>query len=65
MGVIATSKASSQAKGMPTNPPAADGPGPERIDNAALARYEGFQSFIKRSAGEPDVDEADDSGEQR
>ena len=34
--------------------------GPERIDNAALARYEGFQSFIHRSAGEPDVDEADD-----
>jgi restriction endonuclease Mrr len=34
--------------------------GPERIDNAALARYEGFQNFIKRSAGEPGVDEADD-----
>ena len=34
--------------------------GPERIDNAALARYEGFQSFIKRSAGEPDDDEAGD-----
>ena len=33
--------------------------GPERIDNAVLARYEGFQSFIKRSAGEPDVDEAE------
>ena len=32
---------------------------PGRIDNTVLARYEGFQSFIKRSAGEPDVDEAE------
>jgi restriction endonuclease Mrr len=32
---------------------------PARVDNALLARYEGFQSFIKRSAGEPDVDEAE------
>ena len=32
---------------------------PERIDNALLAQYEGFQSFISRSAGEPGVDEAD------
>lgn len=31
---------------------------PERIDNALLAQYEGFQSFISRSAGEPGVDEA-------
>jgi restriction system protein len=37
---------------------------PERIDNALLAQYEGFQSFINRSAGEPDVaeDEAAESG---
>ena len=33
--------------------------GPKRIDNTVLAQYEGFQSFIKRSAGEPDVDEAE------
>lgn len=32
---------------------------PGRIDNTLLARYESFQSFIKRSAGEPDVDEAE------
>jgi restriction endonuclease Mrr len=31
---------------------------PARVDNALLARYEGFQSFINRSAGEPD-DEAE------
>ena len=31
---------------------------PQRIDNALLARYEGFQSFINRSAGQPDVAEA-------
>ena len=29
---------------------------PGRIDNTVLARYEGFQSFIKRSAGDADVD---------
>ena len=34
---------------------------PERIDNALLAQYEGFQSFINRSAGEPD-DEAEPPG---
>jgi len=33
--------------------------GPKRIDNTVLAQYEGFQSVIKRSAGEPDVDEAE------
>jgi restriction endonuclease Mrr len=32
---------------------------PGRIDNTILARYEGFRSFIKRSAGEPGVDEAE------
>jgi len=32
---------------------------PERIDNALLAQYEGFQSFISRSAGEPGVDETE------
>ena len=31
----------------------------ERIDNALLAQYEGFQSFINRSAGEPDVEDAE------
>jgi restriction endonuclease Mrr len=31
---------------------------PARVDNALLARYEGFQSFINRNAGEPD-DEAE------
>ena len=32
---------------------------PERIDNALLGRYERFQSFMNRSAGEPDVAEGE------
>jgi len=37
---------------------------PKRIDTTLLERYEGFRSFISRSAGEPDVAEGDapDSG---
>ena len=35
--------------------------GPEHIDNVLLARYEGFQSFISRSAAEPDAEEAESS----
>ena len=34
---------------------------PARVDNTLLARYEGFQSFINRNAGEPD-DEAEAPG---
>lgn len=29
---------------------------PERIDKVLLARYEGFQSFISKNAGEPDAE---------
>src|SRR6266567_2496283 len=32
---------------------------PERIDNAVLAQYEGFKSFIHRSTGDADVEEAE------
>jgi DNA-binding transcriptional ArsR family regulator len=32
---------------------------PKRIDTTLLERYEGFRSFISRSAGKPDVDEGD------
>jgi restriction endonuclease Mrr len=32
---------------------------PERIDNALLGRYESFQSFMSRSAGEPEDAEAE------
>jgi restriction endonuclease Mrr len=37
---------------------------PERIDHTVLERYEGFRSFISRSAGEPEVadGEAPESG---
>ncbi len=37
---------------------------PEHIDNALLGQYEGFRSFISRSAAEPDAEEAEvsDSG---
>ena len=41
MGVMATSKATSQPEGMPTNPPAADGPGRESdpLVKLAVERY--------------------------
>ena len=41
MGVMGTSKATSQAKGMPANPPAADGPGRESdpLVKLAVERY--------------------------
>ena len=32
---------------------------PERVDNVLLARYEGFQSFISKSAGEPDAEDGE------
>lgn len=35
---------------------------PERIDNAVLAQYEGFRSFIHRSTGDADIEEAEALG---
>ena len=32
---------------------------PERVDNVLLARYEGFQNFINKSAGEPDEEDGE------